>query len=75
MENAPKPLPETGELPSSHLDSELAMDLWASQEQGGRLSETTISFCFYFPGNTLLCLPVYSQFVLFVLSYKLFFDS
>ena len=62
MENAPKPLPETGELPSSHLDSELAMDLWASQEQGGRLSEIAFCFVFAFPENVLLCLCVLCAF-------------
>ena len=41
------PLPEAGKLASSHLDSELAVGLWASHGQAGRPSET--AFWFWFP--------------------------
>lgn len=37
MEETPDSLPEAGELASSPLDSELAVGLWASRAQGGRL--------------------------------------
>ena len=44
MEYTPNPVPEAGELASSHLDSELAVGMWASHEQGGRLSETAFGY-------------------------------
>jgi hypothetical protein len=37
-------LPEARELASSHLDSELAVGLWASHARGRRPSETVYSF-------------------------------
>ena len=45
--DAPAPLPEAGELASSHLDSELAVGLWASHVQGGRPSETVFGLILF----------------------------
>lgn len=49
MEDTPDPLPEAGELARSHLDSELAVGLWASHVQGGRPSEKAFSLFLFSP--------------------------
>lgn len=74
MEDALHPLPEADKLAESHLDSEVAVDLWASYAQGGRPSETVLKLIFVFPGvSHCVCMCV--LFVHFVLSYKVFFES
>lgn len=60
-EDAPYPLPEAAELASSHLKSELAMDLWASHAQGRPfLGRQPFHFGFVFLGISIcICLCIF----------------